>query len=282
MGRSNPDSLLNNSSQACQQAAEIQQETLEAVQRIQLRAAETEAVGITSLAELQAHREKVETILSAGDRLHEQLDTAETLQNRFGRWNLQFNRRAAKRDTKQELKALEKKELAKEERSLRISMASSDAINKNGSLTSSASSSLSSTPTSTPVRVKHTSSLVKSRPKKKQPVGDSGPKGLLYGLDPTGHENEQELRELAGTDQIIDKELDKVSSQLDGLLNMTKTMKTEIATQDVAMEEVSKTLVKADYKAKVVNDRGRRFLTGKPRRELDKSRVLGLDVFTGP
>ena len=44
MGRSNPDSLLNNSSQACQQAAEIQQETLEAVQRIQLRAAETEVL----------------------------------------------------------------------------------------------------------------------------------------------------------------------------------------------------------------------------------------------
>jgi archaellum component FlaC len=121
---------------------------------------------------------------------------------------------------------------------------------------------------------------VKARPKKKSggkpSTSDNGPKGLLYGIDAKGHENEAELQELADTDRIIDSELEKVASQIGGLLDMSRTMRSELKTQNAAMDEVEATVAKADYKTKVVNERGRRFLTGKPRQELDKSRTLQL------
>jgi hypothetical protein len=275
---SNSDSN-NNNRLALQHASDIQQDTLSAVRRIQLQASETESVGITTLEELQLQRETLDGILKAGDRLHGQLDTAENLQNRFGRWSLSLGggRRAAAKDAKKSIKEQKAKAKLEEERSLRISASM-------GSTTStSASSSYGSLSSSEPpVRVKHTSSLVKSRPKKagksnKATTCDDGtPKGLLYGIDTKGHENEGELNDLADADRAIDQELDTVSKQLEGLLGMSRAMGSEIRTQHSAMDEVESTLVKADYKSRIVNERGRRFLAGKPRAELDKQRALGL------
>jgi archaellum component FlaC len=267
----------SNNSRALQQAAAIQQETRRALQRIQEQTAETESIGITTLEELQLHREKLDSILKEGDRLHSHLDKAERLQNRFGRWTLNFNnRRVAVRDTRKSLERQAAKTKAEAERSLRISasslsMGSTSASSSNGSSISLGSSS--------PLRVKHTSSLVKSRPKKNrgQPsTCDNGPKDLLYGIHAKGHENEDELRELADADRVIDNELEKVSSQIEGLLDMSRTMSYELKTQSAALDEVEGSLAKADYKTRVVNERGRRFLTGKPRRELDRSRALQL------
>lgn len=269
----------NNNSLALQQASDIQQDTLSAVRRIQLQASETETIGITTLEELQLQREKLDGVLKAGDRLHEQLDTAERLQNRFGRWSLSLSgRRAAAKDAKKSIKEQKAKAKLEEERSLRI-------LASMGSTTSTSASSYGSSSTSNnePVRVKHTSSLVKSRPKKagknnnKPTTCDDGtPKGLLYGIDASGHENEGELNGLADADKAIDQELDTVSKQLEGLLGMSRAMGSEIRTQNTAMDEVETTLAKADYKSRVVNERGRRFLAGKPRAELDKKRALGL------
>jgi hypothetical protein len=280
MGSSNSDNNNNNNRLALQQASDIQQDTLSAVRRIQLQASETESVGITTLEELQLQRETLDGILKAGDRLHGQLDTAEKLQNRFGRWSLSLSggRRAAAKDAKKSIKEQKAKAKLEEERSLRISASmgsttSTSASSSYGSLSSSSEQ---------PVRVKHTSSLVKSRPKKagrshKATTCDDGtPKGLLYGIDASGHENEGELNDLADADRAIDQELDAVSKQLEGLLGMSRAMGSEIRTQNSAMDEVESTLVKADYKSRVVNERGRRFLAGKPRAELDKQRALGL------
>jgi hypothetical protein len=276
MASSNIDSNSNNNRLALEQAADIQQDTLSAVRRIQLQASETESIGITTLEELQLQREKLDGILKAGDRLHEQLDTADRLQNRFGRWSLSLNsRRAAAKDAKKSIKDQKAKAKMEEERSLRISAS----MGSTGS-TSASSYGSSSGSGSEPVRVKHTSSLVKSRPKKnsKKPTtcDDATPKGLLYGIDASGHENEGELNGLADADRAIDKELDTVSKQLEGLLGMSRAMGSEIRTQNSAMDEVETTLAKADYKSRVVNERGRRFLAGKPRAELDKKRALGL------
>jgi hypothetical protein len=274
----NIDSNINSNRLALEQASDIQRDTLSAVRRIQLQASETESVGITTLEELQLQREKLDGILKAGDRLHEQLDTADRLQNRFGRWSLSLNsRRAAAKDAKKSIKDQKAKAKVEEERSLRISAS----MGSTGSTSASSyGSSSSPSPGSEPVRVKHTSSLVKSRPKKnsKKPTtcDDATPKGLLYGIDASGHENEGELNGLADADRAIDKELDTVSKQLEGLLGMSRAMGSEIKTQNSAMDEVESTLAKADYKSRVVNERGRRFLAGKPRAELDKKRALGL------
>jgi hypothetical protein len=264
-------------SRVLQQAAEIQQETIGALQRIQDQAAETESMGMTTLEELQLNREKLDNVLEEGDRLHMHLETTERLQNRFSRWNFKFsNRRAAVRDARKTLQGREAKAKAEEERSLRISASSGSTGST--SVSSSDGSSI-SRDSSSPVRVKHTSSLVKSRPKKirrQLPTCDNGPRDLLYGIQAKGHRNEDELWELADVDKLIDTELDKVSLQVERLLDMSRTIGAELKAQDAALDEVQSSLANADYKARVANERGRRLLTGTPRRELDRMRLLQL------
>ena len=276
---SNNNNNNNNNRLALQQASDIQQDTLSAVRRIQLQASETESVGITTLEELQLQREKLDGILKEGDRLHGQLDTAERLQNRFGLWSMSLSsRRGAAKDAKKSIKEQKAKAKLDEERSLRISASMGSTTSTSASSYGSASSTSNK---SEPVRVKHTSSLVKSRPKKNNKpttCDDTTPKGLLYGIDAKGHENEGELNDLADADKIIDQELDTVSKQLEGLLGMSRAMGSEIRTQNAAMDEVETTLAKADYKSRVVNERGRRFLAGKPRAELDKKRVVTMEL----
>jgi hypothetical protein len=264
-------------SRVLQQAAEIQQETIGALQRIQDQAAETESMGMTTLEELQLNREKLDNVLEEGDRLHMHLETTERLQNRFSRWNFKFsNRRAAVRDARKTLQGREAKAKAEEERSLRVSASSGSTGST--SVSSSDGSSI-SRDSSSPVRVKHTSSLVKSRPKKirsQLPTCDNGPRDLLYGIQAKGHRNEDELWELADVDKLIDTELDKVSLQVERLLDMSRTIGAELKAQDAALDEVQSSLANADYKARVANERGRRLLTGTPRRELDRMRLLQL------
>lgn len=250
---------------ALQNAATIQQDTLDALSRIQIQASETEMAGITTLAELHQHREQMDRILNEEDRLHDQLNTTQKLQNRFGRWAWRRSDRAARKEL-EVAKSLQKaKEDGKKERDARIAVAAAEATTTT-SPKSSAKSSL---------KKKRKN---KKRKNKRQVEDESSElygnddKGLLYGMDATANDNTygNELQNLADTDAVIDTEIDNINSQLDTLLELSKTVNSETKRQDCTLNEITKQMDDANDKQAVANSRARRFLTGKKRSEYDK------------
>mmetsp|Transcript_37248 Transcript_37248/g.42530 ORF Transcript_37248/g.42530 Transcript_37248/m.42530 type:complete len:214 (+) Transcript_37248:113-754(+) len=76
--------LSNEDKEILKVTADIQDDTKNALTRIQRNLAETEDTGTTTLEELYAQRDKLERIDKEGDRLHEELDEANHLMNKFG------------------------------------------------------------------------------------------------------------------------------------------------------------------------------------------------------
>jgi len=68
------------------EADSIQDKTLEALQRAQRDAAETEGLGIETLQELGKQGDQMDTIDTEVDRAHHKLETSSRLQKQFERW----------------------------------------------------------------------------------------------------------------------------------------------------------------------------------------------------
>ena len=88
-----------------QATSQIQNGTKDALERIQRQIAESEAVGYMTLATVDEDNYKMNKMLKETDRLNENLDKTEKLQNKFGLWSLQWNngriaRQLQKRETK--------------------------------------------------------------------------------------------------------------------------------------------------------------------------------------
>lgn len=253
---------------ALDDAAAIQKETLAALDRIQMQATETESVGITTLAELQEHREKMDRILKEGDRLHDQLDTTKKLQNKFQRWNLSFgNLRKANREAAGVKASLRKKDDIKRERQIRLSATVEESESSSaGSRTPPQSSSL---------VVKRSKRRDKKKKKKKQaPEQAPTQRGLLDGIETTDNPYRDELHNLADADAVIDTKLDGIDSQLDTLLGLSKNIHAETKRQNAAVDEITNQIESASDKQAVANSRARRFLTGRKRNEYEKKRTL--------
>lgn len=259
--KKNVDNAAENK-KALQEAADIQAETQAALQRIQQQAAETEELGATTLEELQEQRQKMDNILEAGDELHAHLDKTEKLQNKLSRWSLFFNRKAARRDANKEAEKVETSNKVSSKRQARMAMTEADSL--------------------VPVRKDESTARKGKRPtnkNKKNGGGDDMPvdhkKGLMYGVGAIDEENMDELNALADTDAAIDSTMDSVSAQLDSLVGMSKSIGSEVKTQSKGVDEIHDQIESANYKQKVVSNRGRRFMTGKLRRENEKEKELG-------
>lgn len=254
---------IYNETDALDVAAALQRETLASLERLRRRAAETQDVGATTLAELHAQRAQLGRILDEGDRLNAELKKTEQLQDRFSRWALKFNRRAARAEAREEIMQRKKQQSKKDDRAKRISSHSCSSTDD--------SSSQSSANTSTPRR-----SLVVKRKKKTSRAPsvklDSTPKGVLYGIKIEDHADK--FQELEENDKSIEVHLDAVGTQLDDLLTLSKAMGSETRTQVRALEEAAVQTEKAELRQKTVNNRARRFMTGKLRQENDKMFVL--------
>jgi hypothetical protein len=272
--RSRPKNKISGSNnskedkQALQDAALIQQDTQDAIRRIQQQAAETEDIGATTLAGLEEQRRQMDGILEAGDTLHNNLDKTEKLQNKLSRWSLFFNRGAARRDVKEEEELHSQKEKVKSARQDRLDIQDSLAVHKNGGNSG-------------------TSTTRKGRRNKgnKSKESDEGPidtnkvksKDLLYGTSAADKgEHAAELDELATTDREIDSALDDVGAQLDSILGMSSDINSQVKQQSKGVTEIHDQVEAADYKQKVVNNRNRRFMTGKLRKDNEKEKEFGM------
>lgn len=274
------DDENENNQRALQDAATIQQDTLEALSRIQIQAAETELTGMTTLAELQQHREQMDRILQDGDRLHDQLDTTQQLQNKFGRWAWKRTDLAARKELEAAKSLQKKKEKKQKKRDSRIAEAAGIATATTSESSSPTKSLKTSSSVKSPLKKKKNRKKNKKWKNKRQVEDESSEsysndddKGLLYGMnDATATDNAygKEIQNLADTDAVIDTEIDNINSQLDTLLELSKTVNLESKRQDCTLEEITKQMEDANDKQAIANSRARRFLTGNKRSEYDK------------
>jgi len=93
--------------EALQATRDLQQKSLEALERIQAQAAESQAMGQEALIQLQNHNEQLDEATRATQKVDDSLNKAHRLQDRFAFISFQFgNRKTAKRHLKQEQKHL--------------------------------------------------------------------------------------------------------------------------------------------------------------------------------
>ena len=74
-----------------QDTSQIQNGTKDVLERIQRQIAESEAVGYMTLATVDEDNYKMNRMLKETNRLNENLDKTQKLQNKFGLWSLQWN-----------------------------------------------------------------------------------------------------------------------------------------------------------------------------------------------
>jgi len=263
----NKNNQVNNNKAAIEDAAAIQHETLEAIERMRQQASEAETIGVTTLAELQEQRRQLDRVMEENERVAAGLDKTTQLQDKMSRWALNFNRGAAKRDVQiAEEAERQRKELYEERMQKRLS--------DNSSPTPPSSSSTVDTVESTesgPVITKHGQSAFVIKRKKNKNANAAKAKGLTYGLDKKGLDDEtgKDLDRLADTDAVIDDHLEELGDQLDGLLDLTKCMNAEVKVQNRQLNEVDSQVDRNNQKQKIVNGRARRFLDGKKKENAD-------------
>jgi hypothetical protein len=213
----------------------IQQKTKEALQRIQQEATETEFVGSMALFQLEELVGRTDRALESADELTAKLKSTESLQNKFGRWKLRFNRRAARIHAKAERRQVEvgtyrkTREHETIEASLKIDKEDANAERME---------------------------LFTDR--KKPLIKNEAPNDACE--DPLSGEDQLHLDNIQETDKDIDSALDVVANQLNNLLDLSKSLGTATQSQNRKLDELDQKLAKADYKQKVVNHRSLLFL----------------------
>lgn len=245
---------LKTDHEALDEAEKIQQQTLDALRRIQTTAAETEETGMRTLGELNDQKDQFQRVFEAADRVDTGLLKTEKLQDRLSLWSLRFNKRSAKRDVDKQRKdakklAREHAELAKERlKEKRSEDESSKVKSKKDS--------------------KNKQTTKKS--KKNRSVRDefTTKKDLLYGVDvAAAGEHKDKLEELNAVDKEIDQALDSVAKQVDTILSIGKEIKSEINSQDHQMDTLVERVERTKYKQDVVNKRTTKFLDGNLRKQ---------------
>lgn len=257
--RSTPRRVLKNDKQVLDAAADIQQDTLSALRRIQTTVDESEIVGASTLAALYDQRNKLDKIHEGADRVDQGLKNAEKLQDRLGRWSLRFNKRSATREVKKEIKAEE----------------------KSSSLATTDSSSTSTTNSSSPVvretpapKKKQQSRLIrKSAPGPSWQTKPTTRSRLLDGTELKGPHKEK-LEELQDVDDEIDDALDAVSQSLDRLMDINAGMSGEVQHQTTSISRVAERTAEADRKQRIINKRATKFMDGKLRKQNERADAL--------
>lgn len=250
---------LETDRQALEEAEAIQKKTLDALQRIQSTAAETEETGISTLGSLKEQKDQFTRVFEAADRVDAGLLKTEKLQDRMSLWSLRFNKRSAKRDVDRERK--DAKKLAQEHAKLarqRLKERKGEADEEDED------------PKTKTVNQKKKKANKKT--KKSRTVNDEfdTKKDLLYGVDEAAAgKHKAKLDELNAVDEEIDQALDSVAKQVDSILAIGKEMNTEINSQDRQMDTLVERVERTKYKQAVVNKRTTKFLDGNLRKQHD-------------
>ena len=81
-----PPSQLKSDKEALQAAAAIQEQSRDALARVEQSLQETEQTAAMTLDDLYEQRRQLDRVQAGGERLHEQLDETSYLQSKLGSW----------------------------------------------------------------------------------------------------------------------------------------------------------------------------------------------------
>lgn len=243
-------------------AAKIQNQTLEALARMKQKTALAESVGSTTVTKMQENRETMGNVIEAEDRLNDQLEKTERLQNSLSRWALSFNnKRSASREVNQQ--ARRKKQVDERASKIRALVDIQETPDKSNDSKKKQRSLL---------------SLKKKKTAPSKPTLSDWQQGssLWSSVSVKGQNNEyeKELNTLAETDAVIDQHIDDLALQLDKLVEHSMNIQEENRKQKGLHSEMNRRVQEADQGQSVANSRARRFMTGKLRKEHDKKFAL--------
>ena len=243
-----------NNHETLEHAAAIQTSTLEALERMQLDLAETELVASETHKQLIDQHDQGERILHETGRLKAGLDKSNKLFNKLGRFGLRFRTETKARN---EVKKL-------------YSGAEGNETNNPGKQgshhkTGAGLSSYEAKDDKPESRQRSTKSRGKNSSKEATP---HCPKTMLEEMgDIERNEHRDELQIIADTDEEINRHLDQIDSQLDGIMNAARVVHDQVHTQTSRLDEIGQRMDEADNEQKVVNHRVRRFMDGKLRNQ---------------
>jgi hypothetical protein len=264
-----PTEATNNKS-VLNETVETQKRTLEALERIQRQAAETQAVGNMALATLDDQDQRVDQVLKGSGKLNDNLDKTQKLQNRFAFWSLQFNSRTAQKQVKREQKEEKKEKKEKKDqdkpkpsfkRRTRAKKAH-QAVTPNEIVHVSDKKDL---------HVPEKEELFSGRKAEEQDEEPTTAGSATDATDPLSDYDRRILDQIEDSDKALEPALDAVGKQLDSILALSKALGEASETQASKIDTVQDQLEKSDYKQRVVNHRHRLFTMTRRENRNEKS-----------
>eukprot|EP00545_Synedropsis_sp_CCMP1620_P007857 CAMPEP_0119022584 /NCGR_PEP_ID=MMETSP1176-20130426/28319_1 /TAXON_ID=265551 /ORGANISM="Synedropsis recta cf, Strain CCMP1620" /LENGTH=228 /DNA_ID=CAMNT_0006977479 /DNA_START=195 /DNA_END=881 /DNA_ORIENTATION=- len=220
-------------SKALGETADIQQETIEALRRIQEHAEDTEEMGALTLEDLKHQKYAMNNIVNETDRIDRGLDETRRLQNKLGRWTLTFGKGRAGNSRKSGYLPKRETPPKREKKPPKhIKLTKKDAVPKHFK-------------------------------ENKEP-------DVMFGATALKESHADECNIIEENDQEIDSMLDETADILGRLEFMSSNINNEVRTQKEALGEVERNVERANDKQDVANSRARNFLTGKWRKNGDE------------
>jgi len=240
---------LIDSQEVLVETTEVQASTLEALERIQVNLTEAQLVGCETQPRLEEQREQIAHIQQDAVRVQSGLKKSNQLFNKLGLIGFRFRTERAARKEIQKTKTKSRHDAARED----YSKPTTEADSK----------------TNEEVKQPKQRASKKIKGKKSSKIAEPHCKPLKSLLeeigDIEGNEHRDQLQHIADTDQEINQHLKCIDSQLDDLLDLSRSMKDQVRAQTHCVGGIQEQMDQTCHEQKVVNHRTRRFLDGKLR-----------------
>jgi hypothetical protein len=218
------------------EATRLQEETIDALKRIQDHVGDAEEEGALTLEQLRRQHVVAGRALDEADRLNEGLDETKRLQNKLSRWTLTFG------------KGRERDPLATRPRS--------------------SGATLKVTSKSEQTKPKGKTAKSRQQGKENRAKEFDSQDDILKGVTPDNYN--EEFQKISDNDREIDGMLDETAEILGRLEKLSQDIEQEVSLQGETINQMENKLETAHDKQEAANSRARRFLTGKWRRQGDQ------------
>lgn len=236
--------MIHNDKEALDEITGTQQQNADALRRIQQQLEETTQVGNMTLEDLYEQRRQIEAIADHGDRLHDNLDETEELTNKLKSfvhyYFLPGGGLIPKMGSSGKMLTVDPP-----------AVATSNTNDDNDGYQQGAKP-----------KWKLSVAYHKKRQHEKQRVFQSKERQAVVAKDDISphHEYKKEFDAIADADEELDRQLDAIGAQLDGLVLAAEEMGAEIKAQEQGLQHIRGQVVDADYRQQELNQQTRHLI----------------------
>lgn len=289
------DNEFDSNAEALQATRDLQKKSLDALERIQNQAAETQAIGLETMDQLDQQGQRMDSALNATKELNDQLGKASKLQDRFGFLSMQFaNKAAAKSQVKTEEKFRTGKSSKKEKKSKQKNSDDTTSTEapkfkrrgarpKKGAVQEEKPVSMDDLVSSTTKKSNDLKNEVdrnelfagakpKNKPMRAGKRADKRKQQPPVKDTPMTDLERRDLAEIEADDKAVDAGLDILGNQVESLLQISKGMGETVQLQNGKLDDIDKGLTKADNKSKQVNQRAKLFTLNRRQKRKEKNK----------